>query len=728
MPIARFRFASCLLSIAIGLTISAAATHAEVRLPSVFSDHMVLQQKQEIRIWGWAEQGESVEVRFADQTATTQAGEKGRWEVKLPAMDANAEPQSLFVKGKNSVEVSDVLVGEVWLCSGQSNMAWTVQRSSDAEQEIAAADYPLIRHIAIPRTSSFLPVDDVPADWQVCSPETVANFTACGYFMARHLHQELDVPIGLVNSSWGGTRVEPWTPPVGFQQVPALQNIYDSITTRSPGTDAYKTRLGEHIEATSDWVETAKASMKSNALLSPSPGYPAELLPFSSHQDPTMLYNGMIHPILGFSIRGAIWYQGESNHVEGMLYLEKKKALIGGWRELWNQGDFPFYYVQIAPYQYGNEDVEILPRFWEAQAGVQQEVPATGMVVINDLATINDIHPPAKQEVGRRLARLALKNDYGHEDVVARSPEMQSHEIAGDQLKIQFQHTGGGLKTRDDKSPTDFEIIGSSSGGFQPATAKIDGDTILLSSDKVKNPVAFRFAWHKTAEPNLMGGTGLPVGAFRGGEMPDFVDTLPISDGYQLVYDLDLTRLGREIQYDVDNSEKIEAFDRIGYLVELARGDEEKQVIFVSMDAFTDDVQKIGIPTQASGAHFQQRVESLDIYTNVEGIKTGTGVAKGNLEFWPNNYGANNEGKVPGANNSIYDFGDSPSDPVNGYGSMQVHHFGAKQTLFAINKWNAGSEADLGIGNSDGETRDWTFTGNADTYSSKRLRVYVHVK
>lgn len=728
MPTFRFRFEFFHGLIAFGLIASTATTHADVRLPSVFSDSMVLQQKKEIRIWGWAEQGESVEVRFGDKSATTETDPTGRWQVVLPAMDANAEPQALVVKGNNTIEVSDVLVGEVWLCSGQSNMEWTVERSSNAAEEIAAADYPLIRQISIPKTSSFLPVDDVPADWQVCSPETAGRFTACGYFMARHLFQELNVPIGLVNSSWGGTRIEPWTPPVGFQQVPELQDVYQSILTRTPGTEAYEQRLTDHIEASSDWIETAKASMKTDALLSPSPAYPSELLPFSQHQDPTMLYNGMIHPALGFPIRGAIWYQGESNHGEGMMYLEKKKALIGGWRQLWNQGDFPFYYVQIAPYQYGNEDAKILPRFWEAQAAVQKQVPNTAMVVINDIATIDDIHPPAKQEVGRRLAQLALKNDYGRTEIVALSPEMKSLEINDDQLKIVFKNTGGAMKTRDGKTPTDFEIIGAGSGGFQPATAEIDGDTLTLKSDKVKQPVAFRFAWNKIAEPNLMGESGLPVGAFRGGEMPEFVDTLPIGDGYQLVYDLNLDGLGKDIHYDVDHREKIEGFDRIGYLLELTDHDGNENAIFVSMNAFTEDVNKIGIPTAASGAHFQQNVESLDVYTTVDGIAVGVDMAKGNIEFWPNNYAATNQAKVPGASDSVYDFGDRPSDPVNGYGSMQVHDFGAKQTLFAINKWSAGAKADIGIGNSSGQTRDWTFTESAGNYSSKRLRVYVRVK
>ena len=427
--------------------------HADVRLPGFFGDHMVLQQDATIRVWGWADADESVEVSLGQQTASAKAADDGQWQVELPPLTASKDPLVLKVTGNNSIEIKDLLVGEVWLCSGQSNMEWTVQSSVNAEAEIAAAKFPLIRHIKIPRQPSTVPLDNVTADWQVCSPETAANFTACGYFMARHLHKELNVPIGLINSSWGGTRVEPWTPPIGFQKVDALQDIYNSVIGRTPGTQPYRDRLTNYIQATENWLASAKDALQTNANLAPSPAYPAELTPFKSHQDPTMLYNGMIHALVGFPIRGAIWYQGESNHSEGMLYYEKKKALIHGWRELWGQGDFPFYYVQIAPFRYGNEDPAILAEFWEAQAAVQQ-IPNTAMVVINDIATLGDIHPPNKQDVGLRLALLALKHDYGREDVVAHSPAMETLEVLEDCLKIHFRNTAGGLKTRDGESAT----------------------------------------------------------------------------------------------------------------------------------------------------------------------------------------------------------------------------------------------------------------------------------
>ncbi|QDT64874.1 sialate O-acetylesterase [Calycomorphotria hydatis] len=723
----QIRFPASALLVCLLLVSWAGESVADVRLPSVFSDHMVLQQKQKLRVWGWADAGEEVRVELGPYAATTQPNETGRWEVELPKMEANAESQTLRVKGNNTVEINDVLIGEVWLCSGQSNMEWTVSRSTDAENEIASANYPLIRHIKIPKTAKFLPQDDVPAKWEVCSPKTVGQFTACGYFMARHLHKELNVPIGLVNSSWGGTRVEPWTPPVGFERVPALENIYQDIMGRTPGTELYKNRLSSYIEATESWIDFAKQALNENELLTPSTNYPDALKPFTSHQSPTMLYNAMIHPILGFPIRGAIWYQGESNHREGMLYVEKKKALINGWRELWKQGDFPFYFVQIGPYHYGEENPRILAQFWEAQAAVQQ-IPNTGMVVINDIATLNDIHPPNKQDVGKRLALWALKNDYGQTDIVAANPEMESLEVLDDHLRVVFKNTGGGLTTRDGESPTYFEIIGPGSAGFQPATAEIDGDAVLLKSADVEHPVAFRFAWHKLAEPNLMGGTGLPVGAVRGGTLPDIVDTLPMGKDYRLVYDLDLAKLGSKIQYDTDQSGSINMFDRVAYLLELITADGEQQVMFVSMDAFTDDAKKIGIPTLESGASFQQYVESLEIVTNVEGLQSRSEVAKGNIEFWPSNYRTNNTSKIKGASDVVYDCGDSPAEPHNGYGSMQVHDFEAKQTLFAINHWKNGAGADLGIGNSTGETKDWTFNGNAGSYENKRLRVYVRVK
>ncbi len=698
---------------------------ADIRLPGFYGDHMVLQQKKPIKLWGWSDANESVTATIGNHSATASANAQGKWQLELPAMDASDQAHTLTLEGKNSIELRDILIGEVWLCSGQSNMEWSVQQSSNATAEIAAAQFPLIRHIKIAHRPSNVALDDVKSSWQLCSPETVPAFTACGYFMARHLHEELNVPIGLINSSWGGTRVEPWTPPVGFQKVDSLQDIYQSVITRTPGNPEYKKQLTAHIDGVQQWLTLAKQAVNSLEPLGASPAYPASLTPFKSHQDPTMLYNGMIHPLVGFPIRGAIWYQGESNMGEGMLYFEKKKALIHGWRELWGQGDFPFYFVQIAPFNYGG-DPKGLAEFWEAQSAVTS-LSNTGMVVINDIATVNNIHPPNKQDVGLRLANLALKNDYGQSKLVATSPEFDSTERLGRSLKVKFKNTGGGLKTRNDKAPTHFEIIGPGSDGFQPAKATIAGDSVMLKSNGVNSPTAFRFAWHKLAEPNLCGGTGLPVSAVRGGQVPKFTDTLPLGSQYKLVYEIDLARLSADIKYDVDHSKNFKRFDRVGYLVELDSTEFGPQAVFVTMNAFTDDVKKIGIPTVASQAHFQQQVDDMEVYSSLKALQSGK-IATGNIEFWPNNYGKLNSNNVNGASVSIYDFGDEPTEPQAGYGCMQIHNFGAKQTLFAINHWRVGAQSDIGIGNSKSQNSDWTFTQNASKYSSKKLSVFVRPK
>jgi sialate O-acetylesterase len=667
------------------LVVVIAEVRADVRLPGFFSNHMVLQREMKLPVWGWANAGEKVAVTLGGKTISTKAGADGKWRVEFPPMKAGG-PVEMIVKGMNTLTVSDILVGEVWLCSGQSNMEWTVSRSANAKEEIAAATYPLIRHIKAPRAPSGSPRDDINAQWQICTPQTAANFTACGYYMARRLHKELKVPIGLINSSWGGTRVEPWTPPVGFHAVPALKDIANQVD--------------------------ASAGKKPK-----------------SHQQAAVLYNGMIHALVGYPIRGAIWYQGESNHNEGMMYTEKKKALIGGWRKLWGIGDFPFYFVQIAPYHYGKEDPTVLATFWEAQAACL-EIPNTGMVVTSDIATTGNIHPPNKQDVGKRLALLALKRDYG-KSVVDSGPTFKSMKIEGSKIRVTFDNTAGKLKSRDGKPLSHFEVAGAKTG-FVKADATIKGDAIDLSSTKVSKPVAMRFAWHKLAEPNLVNSAGLPTSAFRAGEIPkpDFLGEVDDAKGYTLVYDLDLNKLGRSVTYDVDNRKKVtDKFARVAYLLELQSGG-ASQFVWVAMDAFNDDLAKIGVPTVETGAHFQQAVANVTVVSNVKGITTGSSLA-GNIEFWPNNYGPANSANIPNASPKVWDFGDVPGPPVDGYGCMQVHNPEAKQTIFAINQWKAGGGgANIGIGNSnaDKRTRDWTFVRNGSSYATKRLRVFVRKK
>ncbi|NLC56098.1 MAG: sialate O-acetylesterase [Armatimonadetes bacterium] len=713
---------------------AALPARADVSLPKVFGSHMVLQRDRPIPVWGWAAPGEEVSVRLGDRPAVkATANGQGEWRVKLPALPAGG-PFTLTVTGKNTVTLDDVLIGEVWLCSGQSNMEWPVGASLNFPQEAAAANLPQIRHIKVKCIAAPQPAKDVELNlpWQVCSPETVGNFTACGYFMARELYRELKVPIGLVNSSWGGTMIEPWTPPVGFDAVPSLEAFRRQILLADPRTGAYKEGIRNYLNTLEQWIQTARATVPKGEFVPPMPAFPAELQPLTRETQPSTLYNAMIHPLIPFAIRGAIWYQGESNHWDGMLYTDKMKALVNGWRQLWGQGDFPFYYVQIAPFNYGNEDPNAVATFWEAQAAAQA-IPNTGMVVTNDIGDLNDIHPKNKQEVGRRLALWALAKTYGRKEVVCAGPVYRSMAVEGAKLRVRFDNARGGLVSRDGKPLTWFEIAGKGADDWVAAEAVIEGDSVLLSSPEVTEPTGVRFAWHRNAEPNLSNKEGLPAAAFRAGTVPpiDFTTLdLPEAQGYELVYALNLAKAGANITYDVDRRAQIRRpFDRIAYFLELRKPGEQKQYLFVSMDAFTDDLAKIGVPTVASQAVFQQPVTNLQVVSNVPGIVNGEGLA-GNIEFWPHNYGPLNASGVPNASAEVWDFGDQYSDPVDGYGSMQVHNPEAKQTLFAFNNWKAGASADIGIGNSDldARTRDWTFAANAGSYSRKTLRVLVRLK
>jgi sialate O-acetylesterase len=695
---------------------------------------MVLQQEKLAVVWGWAEPNESITIQLGSETRRVQANEKGEWKATLPPMKAGG-PYTLTVTGSNSLRFEDVMVGEVWLCSGQSNMEMGIGAARDGKAEIAAADYPGIRLLKVAKRWTPQPKDDMEGEWKVCTPKTVAEggwngFSAAGYYFGRELHQKLGVAVGLIDSTWGGTRIESWTPPEGFAAVPALKHDYELVELGDPRTVPHEQRLENTLQETEHWLAVARRALTEKTLVPTMPTYPAELLPPHDVQNATALFNGMIHPVCPFTLRGAIWYQGESNSGEGMLYAERMKALVGGWREIWGEGDFPFYFVQIAPYNYGGNG-ERIGEFWDAQATAAQWITNSGMVVINDIGNLKDIHPANKQEVGRRLALWALAKTYGQAGVVCSGPTLKSLDLEGDKLRVTF-HNADGLASRDGQPLTWFEILDADEGGFVKADARIDGASVILSSPEVKHPVAMRFAWSMLAEPNLMNGASLPAGAFRAGSVPkrDLLGMkVPEAREYRLVYDLDLARLGPNISYDVNESARFrQPFDRVAYFLELQTADDNTEYVYVSMDAFTDSIEKIGVPTFRSGARFQQNVGNLDVYSNVKGVVTGTGLTGGNIEFWPDNYGPGNAANVPNASSQVFDFGDERNAPEDGYGSMQVHNHDAKQTIFALNHWREGTRADLGIGNQPAANPDWTFAGNAGTYLSKRLRVLVRLK
>ncbi len=726
-----YRFSFLAVPLVLVALLPASFIQAEVKLADIFGDHMVLQRNIKLPVWGWAGAGEKISVQLGSGTAVSATADaQGKWRVELPALPAGG-PHELNVSGTNTVKIQDILIGEVWVCSGQSNMEFVVSGVINAPKEIASANSPTIRHIKVPLKPASVPQDHFTASWQVCSPQTVGGFTAAGYFMARELQKQLgDVPVGLINASWGGTLIEPWTPLVGFAEVPKLNNIHEKVLRTLPESPAYRDRVKQHLAEVEAWAAKSKEALTANQQVPVTPLFPEEVKPLTSHQSPTTLFNAMVNPFVGYPICGAIWYQGESNHGDGSLYTDKMQALIGGWRKLWGQGYFPFYYVQIAPFKYGQESPYILPQFWQAQVAAQS-IPNTGMVVTSDIGEVNDIHPRNKQEVGRRLALLALKHTYGKKEVVASGPTLKSLSQEGEQLRVTFDHADGELASRDQKPLNSFEIIGEDTD-FVPAKAVMEGASVILSAPQVKKPVAMRFGWHKEAQPNLVNGAGLPAVSFQAGEVPK-IDYLalkvPDAAAYKLVYDLDLSKLGRTIAYDADLSASLKgAFDRIAYFLELRDSAGKVNYCYVSMDAFTDDLKKIGIPTVMSGAFFQMPVNGMKVISSLSTVPSGDYGDGGNIEFWPHNYGPLNATKIPGASESVFDHGDQTSEPAAGYGSMQVHHPKAGSTIFAINHWVAGLTADLGIGNSTGDARDWTFTQNAGSYASKRLRVLVRMK
>ncbi|HVC96618.1 MAG TPA: sialate O-acetylesterase [Pirellulales bacterium] len=497
---------------------NAVMARAEVTLPAVIGDHMVLQRGMPITIWGWASPGEDVTVALGELKATAKTDAEGKWMVKLPELQAAGQILEMTISGKNTIKLSDILVGEVWFGSGQSNMQWSVRQSVNAAEEIAAAKYSQIRIFSVPLVPAGKPAKTVNASWKVCSPETVPDFSAVSYFFGREIHKALGLPVGMIGTSWGGTRIEPWIPPSGFASQPDLQKERDEIHALQTG---YQNALKAKVEESKAWVAAAEKAAAAGQELPDPPAMPGQ--PFNSNNVSTGLYNGMIHPLVPFAVRGALWYQGESNRGQGMHYHSLMKGLIQGWRDVWGQGDFPFLYVQLAPYVY-DTNVTALPEIWEAQMATLA-FPNTGMAVTTDISTVRDIHPPNKQEVGRRLALWALAKTYGKSDVVYSGPHYESMSVDLDQAKVKFKYAGG-LKSRDGKPLTWFSIAGADKR-FLPATATIEGEVVVVKSPQVTTPVAVRFGWHQAAEPNLANQAGLPAVPFRTDTWSDAVPAAP---------------------------------------------------------------------------------------------------------------------------------------------------------------------------------------------------------
>lgn len=493
------------------LALSASAT---VSTPSIFGDHMVLQQGKSLPVWGKADPGETVTVTLNDKTKSATACSEGRWTVKLPRMDAGG-PYELTIEGKdNSLVFSDVLVGEVWLGSGQSNMQWTVANSANAAEEMANANFPKIRLFSVKRTVATSPQDDCEGSWAVCSPESIPEFSAVLYYFGRELHQKLNqVPMGLIHTSWGGTPAESWTSRAMLESDPDLAYMVQQWDQTLADYPAAKTAYDKAMEEWQQAAEQAKAAGTAEPKKPDEPRGPNHPWLASG------LYNAMIAPLVPYAIQGAIWYQGESNANRAYQYRKLFPAMINDWRNAWGQGDFSFYFVQLANFQ------DTLPEPAESDWAELREAQTmtlslknTGMAVIIDIGEAKDIHPKNKQDVGKRLALNALAKNYG-QDVVWSGPIYKSMRVWKDKIVLKFDHVLSGLTTSDGEAPKGFAIAGADKK-FVWADAIVKGKKVIVSSPQVPEPVAVRYGWAINPVCNLVNGKGLPASPFRTDEWP----------------------------------------------------------------------------------------------------------------------------------------------------------------------------------------------------------------
>ncbi|AOW10781.1 sialate O-acetylesterase [Flavobacterium gilvum] len=463
------------------LLASSAFIKAQVKLPKVLGSNMVLQREKPVPVWGWASPSEMVTVSFSGQKKTTKTDSDGNWRVELSPLKASYKPQMMTISGSNTITLSNILVGEVWLCSGQSNMEYTMKLPSNYAKPKVGVDstaleltknYPNIRIFKVEKILSS--PDVTTTGWNECGGTALEQFSAAGFYFAKSIQSNLNVPIGVISSSWGGSRIEPWTPDEAYKALPAF----------------------------------AAESQKTPFMI--------------DNVAPGMNYKSMIQPLAPFALRGFLWYQGESNCLinDGIRYADKMQALIEGWRKQWGNDKLPFYSVLIAPYYYTKFKqvnpitltTESLPELWEGQTQ-SLKIPHTGMAVVSDLVdTLTDIHPSYKWEVGRRLALLSLAKDY-NKKIVSSGPVFKSMKVQNGNAILSFNFSDG-LKSVDNKPLSWFSIAGND-GKFVPATAIIEGQKIIVSAPGITNPVAVRFAWNEEARPNLFNGAGLPAVPFR---------------------------------------------------------------------------------------------------------------------------------------------------------------------------------------------------------------------
>jgi sialate O-acetylesterase len=483
---------------------------ADVRPSALFQDHAILQRDKPVPVWGLADPGERVRVTFAGQSVSTIADASGRWRVDLGPLPANSTPATLTIAGNNTLTFSDILVGEVWLASGQSNMELPLDKTYDADLQRLTARLPAVREIMVPHVSASSPRPDFAGEWRPAAPETVGRFSAVAYAFAGDLHLALGVPVGIINCTWGSTTVEAWMSPASLKSDPAFAVV----------AQRWEKQLADHRNARAAHqkkLEAWKAAKAAASTTSAPFTTPAPVAPRGPAWEPSSLFHGMVAPLLPCALRGTIWYQGESNDNRPAEYHALFAALIQGWRTAFAQGDTPFYWTQLAAFRgragnAPNPDGTDWAILREAQSRTLA-LPATGQAVAMDLGDYTDIHPRAKQEVGRRLARLALHRTYGFTELADSGPTYSGIESRSGALLVSFQPAERRLGFTDTVLGG-FEVAGDDRV-FHPATAKLQENRVLVASPAVPAPVAVRYAWRNYSPAPLHDDLGLPVPPFR---------------------------------------------------------------------------------------------------------------------------------------------------------------------------------------------------------------------
>jgi sialate O-acetylesterase len=543
------RFTSVVLSLAFLVPVA----RADVKLPAIFGDHMVLQRDQKVPVWGWADADEEVTVTILGEKVTAKPGPDGRWQVLIGGLKASDQPIEMTVTGKNIITIKDILVGDVWVASGQSNMEWALNNTNHAKEELPNTKQPMIRLFMVPKKVALEPQKDIAphqtlGKWELCDPSTVGKFSAVGYWFAKDIAVTQKVPVGMIGTYWGGTPAQAWT---SIEALKAMPECKEYVSTFETALDPAKVQerlerdTAKYEQDKAKWDEEvgnafnekltawqSQADAGKPAPPRPTPSRPAPRKPgklSESNHLPSGLYNGMIAPIVPFGIKGAIWYQGESNAGRPVEYQTLFPGMITDWRNRWGQGQFPFLWVQLANFMKRTDEPTQSAGGWaglrEAQS-MALRLPATGQAVIIDIGEEKDIHPRDKKNVGQRLALSARAIAYG-ENIVHSGPVYDSMKIEGDKIRLSFKHTGGGLTigaaptTRPGQEPEQpaAKLIGFVIAGtdqkFVWADATIEGDSVIVSSPDVKDPAAVRYAWGNNPAANLYNKDGLPASPFR---------------------------------------------------------------------------------------------------------------------------------------------------------------------------------------------------------------------